>query len=90
MAEIRHQGRVLGGDAATPEALRTFEVWHRCVEEMAKDKTVSPQTFDSFRDCVHEKVVFSPPTYYKPWEGRDEFMVLIECVGEVFGPSFTY
>ena len=90
MAAIREQGRVLGGDEARPEVLKTFEIWHACVEEMKTTSTVSPDTFESFRDCVHERVVFSPPTYYKPWEGRDEFMVLIECVGEVFGTSFTY
>ena len=37
------------------------------------------------KDCV-----FKPPTYYKAWTGRDETLMLLEAVSEVFGPSFTY
>ena len=89
IADIRARSHVLGGEAASPEVLKTFEIWHDAVAEMADD-SVSDGTIQAFRECVDENVVFSPPTYFKPWEGRDEFMVLIECVGEVFGPSFTY
>ena len=90
MAELRSSMNVLGGEAAPPETLRTFELWHDAVSEMAEADRVSSETADAFSSRVDDHVIFSPPTYFKPWEGRDEFMCLIECVGEVFGPSFTY
>lgn len=31
-----------------------------------------------------------PPTYFKAWVGKEEFLTLIGSVSEVFGPSFTY
>jgi hypothetical protein len=34
--------------------------------------------------------VFRPPTYFKPWVGRDETLLLLGCVSDVFGESFTY
>ena len=39
---------------------------------------------------VDPACVFKPPTYYKPWTGRDETLLLLSCVSEVFGNSFTY
>lgn len=39
---------------------------------------------------VDIKCKFYPPTYFKHWEGRDEFLLLIGCVSEVFGKSFQY
>ena len=39
---------------------------------------------------VDDKCVFRPPTYFTPWTGKDEFLMLIAAVSEVFGPSFKY
>lgn len=42
------------------------------------------------REHVAEAAVFRPPTYFKPWTGREELLVLLECAIEVFGKSFSY
>ena len=52
--------------------------------------TVSEATKDLMYSRVDKMCKFYPPTYHTPWEGRDEFLLIIECVSEVFGPSFTY
>lgn len=39
---------------------------------------------------VHPQAVFKPPTYYSAWTGRDEMMLLLGTVSEVFGTSFQY
>jgi hypothetical protein len=37
------------------------------------------------KDCT-----FHPPTYFPPWKGKDEMLLLLTAAGEVFGPSFEY
>merc|ERR1712194_370601 len=37
------------------------------------------------KDCI-----FKAPTYFKPWQGRAQFLILIQTVTEVFGSSFQY
>ena len=39
---------------------------------------------------MDEQCVFRPPTYYTPWTGRAETLLLLGAVSEVFGPSFKY
>jgi len=92
--DLSQYGTVLGGEKICPKALKTFEVWHQCVSaainaenQSADAKTVMVQTLSK---QVDEKCRFYPPTYFKHWEGKDEFLVLISSVSEVFGPSFTY
>ena len=42
------------------------------------------------RPHLHDQCVFKPPTYYAPWVGGDETLLLLTCASEVFGASFTY
>ena len=70
-----------GGPETCEKAMATFEAWHRALETM--DGTL-------LRPHVHDACEFRPPTYFKPWEGGDEFVMLIDTVAKVFGPSFTY
>ncbi|GMH61756.1 hypothetical protein TL16_g10143 [Triparma laevis f. inornata] len=45
---------------------------------------------DKFRPHVSKDVKFYPPTYFQHWEGREEYLLLMQSVSEVFGPSFKY
>ncbi|MGI8461860.1 MAG: nuclear transport factor 2 family protein [Solirubrobacterales bacterium] len=44
---------------------------------------------DALRDALAEDVVFRSPVVFKPYEGRDATMVLLEAVSQVF-EDFTY
>lgn len=85
---------VLGGEQCCPLAFETFKVWHEVVSIGVTADKPDPKLLeavtDKFAKHVDEKIVFSPPTYFKPWVGRDEFITIISCVGEVFGSSFKY
>jgi hypothetical protein len=86
-------GNVLGGENCCPKAFETFKAWHDVVSVGVTDKPDQKQleaAADKFANHVDEKILFSPPTYFKPWVGRDEFITIISCVGEVFGKSFKY
>ena len=85
-------GNVLGGEQMSPEAMGTFRAWHSAVSHGSKGGTMADfeEIGNKFKEHVHPQCKFSPPTYYKSWEGRDEFLHIISCVGEVFGKSFTY
>jgi len=91
--DLSAYGNVLGGEDICPHALKTFSVWHESVSS-AMDAKASSESKSSMAQNlgahVHDQIKFHPPTYFKHWEGRDEFLVLITSVSEVFGPSFTY
>ena len=38
---------------------------------------------DILKPHMHEECVFKPPTYFTPWTGRDETLLLLSCVSEV-------
>lgn len=76
---------MLGGDKPNLEAKKTLIGWHLAVHDL------QAESLDKYlRARVAKDVIFSPPTYFKPWKGRDEFLVIIGEVGGVFGKSFTY
>lgn len=84
---------VLGGEKIDIRALETFRAWHGCVSVGCSDEVNSKSleaATEKLRPMVHDNCKFSPPTYWKPWVGRDEFLVIISSVGEVFGQSFKY
>ncbi|CAE8589575.1 unnamed protein product [Polarella glacialis] len=39
---------------------------------------------------VAENAVFKPPTYWKPWQGREPMLLILLTVGRVFGSSLRY
>jgi hypothetical protein len=80
-------GEVLGGEKISPVAFETFQAWHHCLKMSMSGQPLSEQNFGQY---VDDKCKFSPPTYFTSWTGRDEFITIISCVSEVFGPSFTY
>lgn len=93
--DLQRYGKVSGGQNITPIALKTFEIWHEAVDYGTGKKQVSSslnkeEIMKKFSNYVHPKCIFSPPTYYQSWEGKDEFLCIIESVSEVFGPSFEY
>lgn len=85
-------GNVLGGENISSSSLETFRIWHETVTHgISGGDTVKLQEIgEKLRGHVHPHCKFSPPTYFKDWEGRDEFLHIISCVGEVFGKSFVY
>lgn len=84
-------GNVLGGEQICPKALGTFTAWHEAVSAKMNG-TVTDENIMAERlsPHVHKEVVFEPPTYYKGYKGNEEFLTLLNCVGEVFGKSFVY
>lgn len=89
---LQVHGNVLGGEHMTPAALNTFETWHRSVSKaMHSDLVPNPDELkESMYSVVHTNCKFHPPTYFTPWEGRDEMLLLLSSVSEVFGKSFKY
>ena len=79
---------VLGGGAASPAAAETFKAWHAALSHsLAGDSSAG---MNLVRPHMHSACVFRPPTYFKPWVGRDETLCVLGAVAEVFGPSFRY
>ena len=76
----------LGGERCTDPAAATFRAWHGAIKGAMRGGDPAPL----LRPHVHDECVFRPPTYYKPWVGGDETLLLLTCVSGVFGTSFTY
>lgn len=92
-SQLEKFGNVLGGEKITEESLATFAAWHNAVSTSVKGEGgegVKQQAKVEFANRVHENITFHPPTYFKKWEGKEFFLTIIECVGEVFGSSFSY
>ena len=77
----------LGGERCTDAAAATFRAWHVAVDDAMKGGVAG---LPLLRPHLHDQCVFRPPTYYAPWVGGDETLLLLTCVSEVFGTSFTY
>lgn len=94
-ASLLQYGNVLHDEALTqgqaqrmeisPLCMETFDVWHDIIK--TQDHATGAERL---RGYVDDNVVFYPPTYFKPWRGKEEFLTLISTVGEVFGESFQY
>jgi len=82
---LKSFGNVLGGDNASLAVKGTFVAWHLAVQDARID---SLERFLAGR--VAEQCTFHPPTYFPPWKGRREFLMLVTAAGEVFGDSFEY
>ena len=86
----RYSGTVYGGESSSPACRATFDAWHESVSAVMSGRATAESLRDSFGAHVHPACMFRPPTYYAPWEGRDETLLLLGCVSEVFGSSFQY
>lgn len=82
--------KVYGGKQASPAAAATFAAWHECLDGVLYNGMDSSKAMEVLKPHMDEECVFKPPTYFAPWTGRDEALLLLSCVSEVFGPSFTY
>ena len=78
----------LGGAAASAAAQLTFNTWHSAVT--AAMSGAPDEAMAQLRTRMQPECIFRPPTYFKPWAGRDETLLLLTAVSEVFGPSFRY
>mmetsp|Transcript_1342 Transcript_1342/g.2656 ORF Transcript_1342/g.2656 Transcript_1342/m.2656 type:complete len:185 (-) Transcript_1342:49-603(-) len=76
----------LGGERCADPAAATFCAWHGAIDEAMRGGDPAPL----LRPHMHEECIFRPPTYYTPWVGADETLLLLTCVSEVFGTTFTY
>ena len=85
---LSKMGKVLGGERIESSSMETFTMWHESLEKVIADPNSSEATMKNFHKHVHPEVMFHPPTYITPWKGRDEFLLLMTCVSEVFGSSF--
>lgn len=87
-------GNILGGERCTPDNLKTFMAWHEALDmkmrQLDGEKVSDDDIYNVMAPQVNNNCKFHPPTYFNHWEGKDEFLLLISCVGEVFGKSFTY
>ena len=81
---------VFGGGDAAPAAAAAFAKWHSAVDLVLHGEADTAEAMASLRPHMDPQCVFRPPTYYKPWHGRDETLLLLGTVGEVFGSSFEY
>jgi hypothetical protein len=91
---LRKFGNVFGAEKMTPQASETFQLWHEAVSH-GTGKVSSPQLskedlLKRLGSRVHPDCIFSPPTYFQSWKGKEEFLCIIESVSEIFGPSFEY
>ena len=87
---LRHASRALsshaafGGASASPAARATFEAWHRAVSDSTSGASAASELEAVLGPHVHPRCVFRPPTYYGSWTGRDETLMLLGAVSEVF------
>ena len=81
---------VYGGAEASDAAKATFAMWHRAVDEVLAERLSSEEAMKLLSPHMEEDCIFRPPTYFKPWTGRGETLLLLGTVAEVFGPSFKY
>jgi hypothetical protein len=83
-----------GGGTITPVAYQTLEIWHEAVShgtgKVSPGGKSKEEIMNKLSSRVHSDCVFSPPTYFQSWKGKEEFLCIIESVSEVFGPSFEY
>jgi len=79
-------GTVYGGSCASDGAIASFAAWHAAVDAAMKGGDAAAL----LRPVMHTSCVFRPPTYYQPWTGGEECMLLLQAVSEVFGPEFKY
>ena len=82
--------KVYGGKQSSPAAAATFAAWHECLDGVLYGGMDSSQAMEVLKPHMDEQCVFRPPTYFAPWKGREETLLLLSCVSEVFGNSFTY
>jgi hypothetical protein len=68
----------LGPEAPGCGARGTFVAWHCAVAEAKPDSIAR-----FLRGRVAEGALFHPPTYFAPWKGKDELVVLLTAAGEV-------
>jgi hypothetical protein len=83
-----------GGGNITPAAYQTLEIWHEAVSygtgKIPLEGNTKVEIMKKLSSRVHSDCIFSPPTYFQCWKGKEEFLCIIESVSEVFGPSFEY
>ena len=90
LASAAERINIYGGTHASPQAKATFAAWHESVDAVLKKGENPDDAMEILKPHMLKDCVFRPPTYYKPWTGRDETLLLLGCVSEVFGPSFEY
>ena len=83
-------GAYFGGERASPAVLATFDAWHSAVGTVMAGTADTSDAMRRLHPHVDPQCVFRPPTYYKPWRGRDETLLLLGTVSEVFSTSFVY
>lgn len=66
-----------------------MDAWHEAIAATCHG-TSSADALTLLKPHVSPDCTFRPPTYFKPWTGREETLMLLGAVSEVFGPSFTY
>ena len=64
----------LGGERCTDPAAATYRAWHVAVDDAMKGGVAG---LPLLRPHVHDECVFRPPTYYAPWVGGDETLLLL-------------
>lgn len=79
-----------GGANASQACKTTFSAWHETVGAALSTDCAAEDSVQRLRPHIHPDCVFKPPTYFKAWHGRDEALLLLSCVGDVFGTSFRY
>ena len=88
--DLKKFGNVQGGTQITKASTATFQQWHACLDQAMLPGARGEDIAKDLYPHVAPACKFHPPTYYTAWEGRDEFLLLIGSVSEVFGPSFSY
>ena len=89
LSDLSRHGAVFGGGRMDQATRETFDLWHDLVGAVAAGRAADVDA-SRLRTIIADNCTFRPPTYFKPWEGGDEMLVLLGCVGDVFGASFTY
>ena len=90
LSSLSDFGNVHGATEATDETLAVFHAWH----ESIRVELAGGSAADVMRPHVAVDCVFKPPTYFKPWKGAEEVMLILGTAGHVLGgpdgTNFSY
>ena len=69
---------------------KALDLWHDFVDAGVNKGALGDREMAMLDACLHDDVVFHPPTYWKARHGKNMGMWILKEVAGIFGDSFRY